>query len=79
MQAKSKIFLFFIALAVRKGYLKRSQVSQSVLDIVDGDMTNEQISHFTKLKESLVDIVNDIYNKLSNDVIITAKENGCSD
>ena len=47
MPAKSKAQqkLFCMALAVRKGDLKRSEVSQSVLDIVDGDMTNEQISH----------------------------------
>ena len=79
MPAKSKAQqkLFCMALAVRKGDLKRSEVSQSVLDIVDGDMSNEQISHFTKLEESLVDIINDIYNELANDVIITAKENGC--
>ena len=51
--SKSQQRLFSMALAVRKGELKRSEVTQSVLDIVDGDMTDEQIKHFTVLKEGL--------------------------
>ena len=51
-----------MALAVRKGKLKRSEVNQTVLDIVDGDMTNSQIEHFTVLKEhrSLKDFINNL-------------------
>ena len=48
MPAKSKAqqALFGMALAVRKGEMKRSDVDKNVLDIVDGDMTDEQIEHF---------------------------------
>ena len=42
-----------MALAVRHGDLDRSKVYKSVLDIVDSDMTDEQIKHFTVLKESI--------------------------
>ena len=54
MPAKSKAQqkLFQMALAVRHGDLDRSKVYKSVLDIVDSDMTDEQIKHFTVLKES---------------------------
>ena len=45
--------LFCMALAVRKGDLKRSEVNQSVLDIVDSDMTDQQIKDFTVLKEGV--------------------------
>lgn len=38
-----------MVLAVRKGKLKRSDVSKEVLDIVDGDMTDKQIEDFTKI------------------------------
>ena len=55
MPAKSKAQqrLFQMALAVRHGDLDRSKVYKSVLDIVDSDMTDEQIKHFTVLKESI--------------------------
>lgn len=64
MPAKSKAqqALFGMALAVRKGEMKRSEVNQDVLDIVDGKMTNKEIEDFAKtshkglpqyLKESL--------------------------
>ena len=45
MPAKSKAqqALFGMALAVRKGEMKRSDVDKNVLDIVDGDMTNKEI------------------------------------
>ena len=33
--------------------MKREEVSKSVLDIVDGNMTNEQIKDFTVLEEAL--------------------------
>lgn len=50
--SRSQQRLFCMALAVRKGDLPRSKVNQSVLDIVDGDMTDKQIKDFTVLKES---------------------------
>ena len=45
MPAKSKAqqALFGMALAVRKGEMKRSEVDKNVLDIVDGEMTNKEI------------------------------------
>ena len=49
--------LFGMALAVRRGDIKRSDVSDSVLDIVDSDMTDKQIEDFAKttgLKEHLL-------------------------
>ena len=60
MPAKSQAQqrLFGMALAVRRGERKRSEVNGSVLDIVDSDMTNKQIEHFAKtkgLKESLIE------------------------
>lgn len=50
MPAKSKAqqVLFGMALAVRKGEMKRSDVDKNVLDIVDGDMTNKEIEDFAK-------------------------------
>jgi len=45
--------LFCMALAVRTGKLKRSEVTKAVLDIVDSDMTDKQIKDFTVLKESV--------------------------
>ena len=52
-KSKSQQKLFQLALAVRNGDLKREEVSKSVLDIVDGNMTNEQIKDFTVLEEAL--------------------------
>lgn len=52
-KSKSQQRLFSMALAVRKGELKRSEVHQSVLDIVDSKMTNKEIEDFTILKESI--------------------------
>lgn len=43
---------FSMALAVRHGKMKRSEVDKSVLDIVDSDMTDAQLRHYTKLNES---------------------------
>lgn len=51
--SKAQQRLFCMALAVRKGELSRDEVGESVLDIVDGDMSDEQIEHFTVLKESV--------------------------
>lgn len=47
--SKSQQRLFSMALAVRKGKLQRSEVEQSVLDVVDSDMSNKELKHFTKL------------------------------
>lgn len=60
MPAKSQAQqrLFGMALTVRRGERKRSEVNGSVLDIVDSDMTNKQIEHFAKtkgLKEHLLE------------------------
>lgn len=60
MPAKSKAQqrLFGMALAVRRGEMNRSEVGQSVLDIVDSDMTDKQIEDFAKtkgLKEHLME------------------------
>ena len=38
--------LFCMAYAVRKGKLKRNEVTQSVLDIADGDMTDKELKEF---------------------------------
>ena len=59
-KSKSQQRLFGMALAVRRGELKRSDVEQSVIDIVDGDMTDKEIEDFAKtkhkgLKESLLE------------------------
>ena len=45
-KSESQKRLFCMAYAVRKGKLKRSEVHQSVLDIVDGDMTDQEIKDF---------------------------------
>ena len=68
--SKSQQRLFSMALAVRKGKLKRTEVYKSVLEIVDSDMTNKEIEDFTKIKEkyqmkSLKDFIleSSMYNK----------------
>ncbi len=50
-KSKSQQRLFSMALAVRRGDLKRSDVFKSVLNIVDSDMTDKEIEDFTVLKE----------------------------
>ena len=50
--------LFGMALAVRRGEMKRSEASEEVLKIVDSDMTDKQIRDFAKtkgLKESILE------------------------
>ena len=42
--------LFGMALAVRRGELKRSEVNKDVLDIVDGKMTDKEIEDFAATK-----------------------------
>lgn len=69
-KSKSQQRLFAIALAVRKGDMKRNEVDQSVLDIVDGDMTDKQIEDFAStshkgLKEHLLERLNGIGRLLS--------------
>jgi hypothetical protein len=65
MPAKSKAQqrLFGMALAIRKGEMKRSEADDSVLDIVDSDMTDKEIEDFAKtkhknLKEHLIEELN---------------------
>ena len=52
MPAKSQAQqrLFGMALAVRRGEMKRSEVNDSVLDIVDSEMTDKEIEDFAKTK-----------------------------
>jgi hypothetical protein len=52
MPAKSKAQqrLFGMALAVRRGELKRNEVNKEVLDIVDGKMTDKEIEDFAATK-----------------------------
>lgn len=62
MPAKSKAQqrLFGMALAVRRGELKKSEVEDAVLDIVNSDMTDKQIEDFAKtkgLKEHLLELL----------------------
>ena len=79
MPAKSKAQqkLFGIALAVRRGELKRDDVDDEVLNIVDSDMTDKDIEDFAStkhkglkeyIKESILDdeevVFNDIRIKL---------------
>lgn len=65
MPAKSKAQqrLFGMALAVRRGEMKRGEVWKEVLDIVDSDMTDKEIEDFAKtshksLKECIMDALN---------------------
>lgn len=65
MPAKSKAQqrLFGMALAVRRGKMKRGEVWKEVLDIVDSDMTDKEIEDFAKtshksLKECIMDALN---------------------
>jgi hypothetical protein len=60
-KSKSQQRLFGMALAVRRGELKRSEVEDSVINIVDSDMTDKQIEDFAKtknLKEHLQESLN---------------------
>lgn len=62
-KSKSQQKLFCMAWAVRKGELERSKVSKEVLDIADGDMTDQEIKEFMVLKES-VGLRNYLLNQL---------------
>ena len=64
MPAKSKAQqrLFGMALAVRRGELKKSEVGDDVLDIVNSDMTDNEIEDFAStshkgLKEHLLESI----------------------
>lgn len=62
-KSKSQQRLFGLAWAVRKGELDRSEVSDEVLDIVDGEMTDKQIKDFAETKHiSLKEHFEIIYN-----------------
>lgn len=54
MPAKSKAqqALMGMALAVRRGEMKRNEVDKNVLDIVDSDMSTKDIEDFAKTKRS---------------------------
>jgi hypothetical protein len=59
-KSKSQQRLFGMALAVRRGELKRSEVEDEVLDIVDGKMTDKQIRDF------VADHEDELYNELND-------------
>ena len=42
--------LFGMAWAVRKGELKRSEVSKEILDIADGDITDKELKAYASTK-----------------------------
>lgn len=85
MPAKSKAQqrLFSMALAVRKGDLKRSEVYKSVLDIVDSDMTDKEIEDFTVLKENnkhtMRPLFEYIMEVIHNNTILEKFDNATSD
>ena len=64
MPAKSKAQqkLFGMALAVRRGELNKSEVNDSVLAIVDSDMTDKQIEDFAKTKGLKEHLTNNLEN-----------------
>ena len=53
-KSKSQQRLFGMALAVRRGEMKRSDVWDEVLDIVDSDMTDKEIEDFAKTKHDKI-------------------------
>lgn len=62
-KSKAQQRLFGMALAVRKGEMKRSEVDKSVLDIVDSDMTDKEIEDFAKTKhDSLKEYLQEAFN-----------------
>lgn len=54
-KSRSQQRLFCMAYAVRKGKLSRKDVTQSVLDIADGDMTDQQIKDFM-VREGMISL-----------------------
>ena len=63
-KSKSQQRLFCMAYAVRHGKINRNRVSQSVLDLADSDMTDEQLKHFFILKESFGDSFDEKVEKM---------------
>lgn len=62
-KSRSQQRLFGMALAIRRGKMKREDANEEVLKIVDGDMTDSQIEDFAKtknLKEHLIDSIESI-------------------
>lgn len=62
--SKSQQKLFCMAYAVRQGELSRKDVSKSVLDLVDSDITDEQIKDFMVLKEGFGDSFDEKVEKM---------------
>lgn len=64
-KSKSQQRLFSMALAVRKGKLKRGDVYKNVLDIVDSDMSDKEIEEFTVREsiKSLLEVINEKFEK----------------
>jgi hypothetical protein len=60
-KSKSQQRLFGMALAIRRGEMKRSEADKSVLDIVDSEMTDKEIEDFAKTK-GLKEHLNDAFN-----------------
>lgn len=75
-KSKSQQRLFSMALAVRKGDLKRSDVYKSVLDIVDSDMTDKEIEDFTVLKENKITPMIPLYEFLTQPYIFETSIDG---
>lgn len=80
-KSKSQQRLFSMALAVRKGKLKRTEVYKSVIDIVDSDMTDKEIEDFTKIKEKyqmkgLKEFLNESLALVDNKTLNTLKKYG---
>lgn len=73
-KSKAQQMLMGMALAVRRGELKRSQVDKEVLDIADGDMSTKDLEHFAKTKrKSLPDYIKEAMDLGSVDFKITYK------
>ena len=53
-KSKSQQRLFGMALAVRRGEMKRSDAWKEVLDIADSDMTDKEIEDFAKTKHDKI-------------------------
>lgn len=76
MLSKNKIqqVLMEMALAVRQGKLKRSQVDRDVLDIVDGNMLTKDIEYLAKTeRKSLPDYIKEAMDLGSVDFRVTYK------
>jgi hypothetical protein len=67
-KSKSQQRLFGMALAVRRGELKHSDVDQSVLDIVNSNMSNKEIEDFAKTKHT------ELSNKIKENLVKTLSE-----